>query len=184
VSSTLAIQELRRNPKKAEERITAAVSKAKASGKSKATRKHVEGNVRMQKVRLNVSMATGTPMGDVLKAMATQIRNTVPHSSKDDGDLLSVDGTLTVVLEIPAPEPAPAPAKAPKAPKAAKPAKAAAKPTKAAKPAKAAAKPKSAKKANGGAPAAPAAPAADEGETAKMPPAVPTVDSDSDPDNI
>lgn len=181
VSSTLAIQELRRNPKKAEERITAAVTKAKASGRTKATRKHVEGNVRMQKVRLNVSMATGTPMGDVLKAMATQIRNTVPHSSKDDGDLLSVDGTLTVVLEIPAPEPAPAPAKAPKAPKAAKPAKAAAKPAKAPKPAKAAA---SAKKANGGAPAAPAAPAADDGEPAKMPPAVPTVDSDADPDNI
>ncbi|HLP67786.1 MAG TPA: ParB N-terminal domain-containing protein, partial [Rhizobium sp.] len=36
VSSTLAIQELRRNPKKAEERLTKAVEKAKAEGKKKA----------------------------------------------------------------------------------------------------------------------------------------------------
>jgi hypothetical protein len=118
-------------------------------------------------------------MGDVLKAMATQIRQTVPHSSKDEGDLLSVDGTLTVVLVIPAADkPAPAaPAKAAAASK------------------KTSGGTKRGRKANGAATAEPAVPAedrpaiplkadADEGEPAKLPPAVPTVDADADPDNI
>jgi ParB family chromosome partitioning protein len=178
VASTLAIQELRRSPKKAEERIAAAIQKAKSQGKTKATRKHIADTAKMQTVRLNVSMATGTPMGDVLKAMATQIRQTVPHSSKDEGDLLSVDGTLTVVLVIPA-ETAATPAAPAKAARS--------------KPAGGAAKRRS--KANGAAAAESAAPAedkpaiplkadADEGEPAKLPPAVPTVDADADPDNI
>jgi ParB family chromosome partitioning protein len=192
VSSTLAIQELRRNPKKAEERITAAVQKARSQGRTKATRKHVENSVRMQTVRETVSIATGDSIKDVLKAMAAKVREVVGH---DGADVLTTDGKLTVVIEVPAPEPAPkaAAAKPAKAAKAAKPAKApkAAKTTKAAaaKPAKAT----GAKKANGGAPAA--APAADKpaipltadddgGEPAKMPPAVPTVDADADPDNI
>jgi ParB family chromosome partitioning protein len=186
VSSTLAIQELRRSPKKAEERITAAVAKAKSQGRTKATRKHVEGSLRMQTIRTDVSLATGDSIKDALKAIAAKVREVVGH---DGNDVLTTDGKISVAINIPAPEPAP---KTAAAPKAAKPAKApkAAKTTKAAaaKPAKAT----GAKKANGSKPAAapaadkPAIPltAEDEGEPAKMPPAVPTVDADADPDNI
>jgi ParB family chromosome partitioning protein len=187
VSSTLAIQELRRNPKKAEERIVAALAKAKASGRTKATRKHVENSVKMQTVRETVSIATGDSIKDVLKAMAAKVREVVGH---DGNDVLTTDGKLSLVIEIPAaekPAPEPKPAKAAKpakAPKAAKPAKAAAAP----KPAAAKKTGKTAKKANGGAPAAdkPAIPLAsdDEGEPVKTPPKVPTVDADADPDNI
>lgn len=175
VASTLAIQELRRDPKKAEERLLAAVQKAKASGRSKATRKHVEGVVRMQSIKANVSLATGDQMGEVLKALAKQIRDVVPHSSKDEGDKLGVDGTITVTISIPAPAKAPAAPKAKKAKKAAKRTQAVEKPS----------------KVNGGVGGAKKAPAAkkagadaDAGEPAKLPPKVPTVDTDSDPDNI
>lgn len=175
VSSTLAIQELRRNPKKAEERITAAVTKAKASGKSKATRKDI-GTVKMLTVRETISIATGDSIKDVLKAAAAKVREVVGHG---EDDVLTTDGKLTVVIEVPAPAPA-APAAAPaKAP--------AAKKTTAKKGA-AAKKSGGAKKANGAkAPAAAApAPAADDddGEPVRLPPTVPTVEADADPDNI
>jgi ParB family chromosome partitioning protein len=175
VASTLAIQELRRDPKRAEERLMGAVTKAKASGRSKATRKHVEGTVKMQTVRESISIATGDSIKDVLKAMAAKVREVVGH---DGADVLTTDGKLSLVIEIPAPAPAPKAAK-----------KTAAKKTAAKKPAAAKAttpaKKGGSKKANGAkAPAAAAAPAAEEGEPAKMPPKVPTVDSDADPDNI
>jgi ParB family chromosome partitioning protein len=179
VSSTFAIQELRRSPKKAEERLTAAVTKAKASGKSKATRKHVS-DVKMQTVRETISIATGSSIKDVLKAAAAKVREVVGH---DGGDVLTTDGTLTVVIQVPAPEKAPEPAPA-------------ATPAKAAK-ATTGKKATGTKKANGAkAPAAapaeatsgdkPAIPLAsdNEGEIAKLPPKVPTVDADADPDNI
>jgi ParB family chromosome partitioning protein len=183
VSSTLAIQELRRNPKKAEERIIGAVQKARSQGRSKATRKHVEGTVRMQTVRETVSIATGDSIKDVLKAAAAKVREVVGH---DADDVLTTDGTLTVVIQVPAPPkaaPEPKPAKAAPAKKATTAKKAAAKPAKAAPAKKAAAKPAKAAKAAPAAPAAPEATSDDDGEPAKMPPAVPTVDVD-DPDNI
>jgi ParB family chromosome partitioning protein len=108
VASTLAIQELRRDPKRAEERLMAAVTKAKASGRSKATRKHVEGTVKMQTVRESISIATGDSIKDVLKAMAAKVREVVGH---DGADVLTTDGKLSLVIEIPAPAPAPKAAK-------------------------------------------------------------------------
>lgn len=181
VAATLAIQELRKNPKKAEERITTAVSKAKASGKSKATKKDI-GTVKMVKVPIRVSLATGDSIKDVLKSLASQIRQAVSHG---EDDVLLTDGTISAVVEVPAPEkaaePAPAPAAAEKPAKAAKSAKAAKPAGKKAKPAKAAEP----------APAAAETPAEEEDDTAaveegdpvRLPPAVPTVDSD-DPDDI
>lgn len=111
ISSTLAIQELRKNPKKAEERLTAAVAKATAAGKSKATRKDV-GAVKMQTIRETISLATGTPIKEVLKAAAAKVREVTGTPGADDA--LATDGTLTLVIQVPAPEPAPkttAPAK-------------------------------------------------------------------------
>lgn len=161
VSSTLAIQELRKNPKKAEERITAAVAKATAAGKTKATKKDV-GGVRMQKVKASVSLATGDSIKDVLKALAAKVRETVGH---DSDDVLLTDGSISVVIEVPAPEKAKA-EKKPAAKKAATPKKA-----------KKAAAPKKA--------ATPKPAATDDGEPAKLPPAVKgDADDASDPDDI
>lgn len=169
VSSTLAIQELRRDPKKAVERIDNAVSKAKASGKSKATKKHVDSGVRMKKVRASVSLATGDSIKDALKALAAQVRETVGH---DKNDVLTTDGTISIVMEVPAPEPEP------------KPKKAAAKKTTAKKSGgskKAAAKGGSKKAAAKAAAPAPEATSDDDGEPARLPP---KVESEDDPDNI
>lgn len=175
VAATLAIQELRKNPKKAEERITTAVSKAKASGKTKATKKHLN-TVKMVKVPIRVSLATGDSIKDVLKSLASQIREAVAHG---DDDVLLTDGTISATVEVPAPA------------KAEEPAAAAEKPAKAAKAKKPAGKKAKAAKALEPAPAAAETPAEepeepageDEGEPVRLPPAVPTVDSD-DPDDI
>lgn len=165
VSSTLAIQELRKNPKKAEERITGAVAKATAAGKSKATRKDV-GNVRMQTVKHSVSLATGDTMGDVLKALAAKVREIVGHTAKEEGDKLLTDGSITVAIQVPAPE----------------------KPAKAVNGSKSGRKASKAPAASQDAPAAaetPSAPApdADEGEAPRLPPAVDS-DAGGDPDDI
>jgi ParB family chromosome partitioning protein len=179
VAATLAIQELRKNPKKAEERITTAVSKAKASGRTKVTKKHLN-TVKMVKVPIRVSLATGDSIKEVLKSLASQIRQAVSHG---DDDVLLTDGTISAVVEVPAPEkaaePAPAPAaaeKPAKAAKATKPAGKKAKPAKAAEPAPAAAETPAEE------PEADDA-AEPEGDPVRLPPAVPTVDSD-DPDDI
>lgn len=176
VSSTLAIQELRKNPKKAEERIVAAVQKATAAGKSKATKKDV-GTVKMQTIRHSVSLATGDTMGDVLKAVAAKVREVVGHTAKDAGDKLTTDGTITVVIEVPAPE-AEKPAAAPKA--TAKPAAKAASAKKSGSAKKSTAKPAAAPAA---APEATSDAEDDGGEPARLPPAVPTTDA-GDPDDI
>lgn len=104
VSSTMAIQELRKagdEPKKAVERITAAVEKATASGKTKATAKDV--GVKMQKLRGSVSVGTGTSMKDIVKAVAALVRQHVQASGEGDEKAASVDGTINLVIEVPAP---------------------------------------------------------------------------------
>jgi ParB family chromosome partitioning protein len=173
VSSTLAIQELRKNPKKAEERIVAAVAKATSQGKKKATAKDV-GSVRMVKVRESVSLATGSSIKDALKAVAAQVRKTVGH---DDADVLTTDGTITIIMEVPAPPAEPKPAKA------AAPKKAAAKKATPAKKAAAAPKVSKAAAAKAGADmlaetlnGKSEATSDDDGEPVKLPPAVPTTD--------
>lgn len=136
VSSTMAIQELRKagdNPDAAVERITAAVSKAKAAGKTKATRK--DTGPKMVKVKHSISVAAGTDMKDIVKAAAAHIRATVasvPHATDPEAKVADTDGSITLTIEVPAPEPVKA------APKAKPAKKAAAKPAKPAKKAAAA----------------------------------------------
>lgn len=181
VSSTLAIEELRKNPKKAVERIEAAVAKATSAGKKKATKKDISA-VKMQKVKATVSLATGDSIKDVLKAMAAKVRETVGH---DDEDVLTMDGTITVTMEVPAPEKPKAEKKAAAKKPAAKKAtakKADADDTAETKPA---AKKATAKKSTAKKTAAPKAEAtsADDGEPAKLPPKVES-DTADDPDDI
>jgi len=197
VSSTLAIETLRKtkDPKKAEEKIVAAVNSAKAAGKSKATKKHLAGP-KMQTIRHDVSLGQGDSVKAVLAAIAGKVREVTGIPADAESQALTTDGSITIAITVPAPEPAPAPAAA--KPAAAKPA---AKPTAAKKSGGGAKKSGGgAKKSGGGAkPAAAAAPAPapeaapeapapeatseDDGEQAIMPPSVPTVDND-DPDDI
>lgn len=161
VSSTLAIAELRRDPEEAAERITAAVEKS--DGK-KVTKKNV--GVPMKKVKMAVSIATGTDMKDIVKAVAAHVRSAIlTTAGEDDAKLAAHDGTVNLVIEVPAPE------KKPKAKdvKAAKTAELA----EAAKAAKKTGTKSSVKKptakAEGGEPVEPAEPAAKAKPTAKTP---------------
>lgn len=179
VSSTLAIQELRKNPKKAEQRIVDAVAKAASQGKAKATAKDV-GGTRMVKVRFSVSLATGSSIKDALKSVAAQIRENVDHDAED---MLMTDGAISVVLEVPAPPAEPKPAKA------AKPAKKAAAP-KAAKASAKKAAPVKVSKADASKAESDLlaetlngkseAPAEDDGDPVMLPPVVPTVAGSAD----
>jgi ParB family chromosome partitioning protein len=126
VSSTMAIQLLRKDADSAGEKIEAAVAK---SGGGKVTKKNV--GPKMQKVKLAVAFDLGQDMKEIVKAVAAAVRTTVAaNEGEDDTKLAAVAGTINLVIEVPAPE------KAAPAPKAkAKPAKKAAaeKPAKKAK---------------------------------------------------
>lgn len=103
VSSTLAIQELRKDPEKAVAKITAAAAKA-APGK-KVTKKDL--GPKMQKVKSTVSIAEGTDMKEIVKAVAALVRKAIPATSSDDEDAIKtalVDGTINLVIEVPAEE--------------------------------------------------------------------------------
>jgi len=119
ISSTQALRELRKDPAKAAERLTAAVKAAEGAGKTKATAKdtaRAAGGapaVKMQRINLLVNFGKGDVMGSVLKVLAGQLRAQTPHAA-DDTDLILVDGSITVALSIPEPaKPAPAPAPTP-----------------------------------------------------------------------
>lgn len=138
VSSTMAIQLLRKDSDSAAEKIEAAVKSTAGTGK-KATKKHT--GPKMQKVKVSVSVAEGTDMKEIVKAVAAKVREVIPAvEGEEDTKLAGVDGTINLVIEVPAPEPEPKPAKKAKA-KAEKPAKAkkakpAAEPAEEAKPVK------------------------------------------------
>ncbi len=113
ISSTLAIQELRKSPEKAVEKITAAAEKAKAEGKGKKVTKKALGP-KMQKIKANVSIATDTDMKEIVKAVAALVRKAIPATEGDGDDgtkLALVDGTIALTIEVPAPEKEDAPAK-------------------------------------------------------------------------
>ncbi len=117
VSSTFAIQTVRKagdKPEAAVAVIENAVTKAKAAGKTKATAK--DAGPKMKKVKANVSVAEGTDMKEIVKAVAAAVRQAIPASVDGDGDdaikLASVDGSIAIVIEVPVPEKAkPAPKK-------------------------------------------------------------------------
>lgn len=120
VSSTMAIQELRKagdEPQKATDRITAAVAKATAAGKTKATAKDT-GAVKMKRIKTTVAIQDGSAMQDIVKAVAAAVRAAVAQKLDGEGDdavkLAAVDGSIDLVILVPAP------VKAAKKPKAAK----------------------------------------------------------------
>lgn len=121
VSSTFAIQELRKagdKPEKAVERITTAVTKAKAAGKAKATKK--DAGPKTEKVKEVVTVSAGADMKEIVKLVAAKVRGAVPNEADGEGDdaikLATADATITIIIERPAAEkPKKAPAKKPAA---------------------------------------------------------------------
>jgi ParB family chromosome partitioning protein len=180
VSSTFAIQELRKagdKPEKAVERITAAVAKAEASGKKRATAK--DAGPKTEKVKEVVTVANGADMKEIVKAVAAHVRALVPNKADgDDADaikLATAGATITILIERPAPE----------KPKAEKPAaKKAAAPAKKAPAKKAAAEPAAekpaAKKASSKKAAEPAAEPAPKKAKAKKPAAAEVASGEDD----
>jgi hypothetical protein len=123
VSSTMAIQLIRKDPDSAAEKIEAAVKETAGTGK-KATKKHT--GPKMQKIKVAVTFTEDQDMKEIVKAAAAAIREAVPAiEGEEDAKLAGVSGTVNLVIEVPAPE-KPKAAKAAPAKKAA----AAAKPVK------------------------------------------------------
>jgi hypothetical protein len=123
VSSTLAIGLLRKDPESAAEKIEAAVSKAASTGK-KATKKLT--GVKMKKIKATIQVSEDGDMKEIVKAAAKAIREAVPNAASEEDDdvlLASVEGTVTIIVEVPAPEKPAKKAKATKKAKAEKPAK-------------------------------------------------------------
>lgn len=111
VSSTMAIQLIRKDADSAAEKIEAAVKKTAGTGK-KATKKHT--GPKMQKVKVSVSVEEGGDMKEIVKAAAAAIREAIPaNEGEDDIKVAAVDGKINLVIEIPAPEKPKAAKKAP-----------------------------------------------------------------------
>lgn len=116
VSSTMAIQLIRKDADSAAEKIEAAVKATAGTGK-KATKKHA--GPRMQKIKVAVEFTEDQDMKEIVKAAAAAIREAVPAvEGEEDAKLAGVSGTVNLVIEVPAPE-KPKPAKKAPAKKAA-----------------------------------------------------------------
>lgn len=100
VSSTMAIQVLRKDPEHAAEKIEAAVAKATASGKKKATKK--DTGPRFEKIKVNFNYAAGADMKEIVKQAAAIIREAIPQDEADDVKTANVTGFITVTVEVPA----------------------------------------------------------------------------------
>ncbi len=101
VASTMAIQMLRANPETAADKIEAAVKKA-GDGK-KVTKKNV--GPKMVKTKLSHSFEAGDDMKEIVKAIAALVRSTVSaEEGEDDVKTAATDGTVNLVIELPAPD--------------------------------------------------------------------------------
>lgn len=102
VSSTMAIQLLRADPETAGEKIEKAVKTAASAGKAKATKK--DAGPKMKKIKVAVPVAEGADMKEIVKAAAAAIREAIPaEEGEEDVKLSTVDGSITLVIEVPAP---------------------------------------------------------------------------------
>jgi len=84
--------------KEAGEKITAAVKAAEEKGKAKATPGTMSApKVAMKTITLELSMAAGTEVADLVKAISTKIRAELPM---DDDEKLVEDGALVIRATI------------------------------------------------------------------------------------
>lgn len=97
IAGAEAVKLLRKDPKTAATKIADAVKAAEEKGKAKATPKTMEGGEPAPKgpktktVPMSINFPVGAKMGDVLKSMASMIREVVEIG---DGDLVKADALL------------------------------------------------------------------------------------------
>lgn len=101
VSSTMAIQELRRNASEAGDRIEAAVKKATGSGKRRATAKDVGPKLKRQ--TQTVSVAAGDNMKELVKNVAAMIREAIPATGEGDDKSAERVAEIKLVIGVEAP---------------------------------------------------------------------------------
>lgn len=110
VSSTLAINTLRKDGDDAAEKIEAIVAKAAKVGK-KATAKLAQPKTKAVKVEFNYKV--GQDMKEIVKAAASAIREAIPaEEGEDDLKTSTVAGFVTIVVKVPAEEKTEEPKKA------------------------------------------------------------------------
>ena len=121
VSSTMAIQLLRADPESAGDKIEKAVKTAADAGKKKATKK--DAGPKTKKIKVGIDVEAGADMKEIVKAAAAAIREAIPaEEGEDDAKLSTIEGTILLVIEVPAPKAKAKPkAKKPAAKKAAAP---------------------------------------------------------------
>lgn len=98
VSSTMAIQELRRDPKAAADRISAAVAKAQGKGKKRATAKDV--GPRLKRQTQIVEVPAGMNMKDLVKTVAKMVRDTIPAEGEGDDQTAARVGEIKLVIGV------------------------------------------------------------------------------------
>lgn len=98
VSSTMAIQELRRDPATAADRISAAVAKASAKGKKRATAKDV--GPKLKRVTETMEVPVGTNMKELVKDVATKVREMIPVEGEGDDRVTVRVGEIKLVIGV------------------------------------------------------------------------------------
>jgi len=83
--------------KEAGEKIAEQVKAAAEKGKAKATPKTMATGPKMKRVEETISLATGTSLADVLKAVSSKLGGTL---KLDDDENLTEDGKLVVVMHV------------------------------------------------------------------------------------
>ncbi len=80
VSASLAMQEVKSNPESAKERLQAGVAKAKAAGKTKATKKHIEPSpqklraMKLERVKQAIDNLTPSGLEEILEYVKFRIK--------------------------------------------------------------------------------------------------------------
>lgn len=102
VSSTMAIQLLRKDADTAAEKIGEAVAKTAGTGK-KATKKHT--GPKTEKVKFAIEVTEGQDMKEIVKTAAAAIRDTInAEEGEDDAKLSTVSGFVHITIERPVEE--------------------------------------------------------------------------------
>lgn len=87
----------KQTPAEVDKFVSEAVKKAADRGAKKATPRTMATGPKMKVVKVETSLGAGETMGDVLKAVAKQIRDVIPT---DDSDKLTEDGRIVVNLHV------------------------------------------------------------------------------------
>ena len=98
ISSTMAIQELRRDPAAAAERISGAVAKAKSGGKKRATAKDVGPKLRRE--TQVIEFTKGTNIKALVVEIAAKVRDAIAVEGEGDDRITTGAGEVKLVIGV------------------------------------------------------------------------------------